>query len=122
MDDVEVGDELYYYGVKNEKYVIYKGKVTDKKGEASDTLYEFDNDSKLTVSSNKVLGEFDEEYNDLGGILLFLESRVGFLIFVILPILLLFIYEIYDLIITVKYDDDSSSEVKKKKKEEIETL
>lgn len=122
-DDIKVGDSVYYYAVKNEKYIITKGKVLEIQGEASDTLYKFEENQDVAVAGSKVIGTSDETYDTLGGIKLFLESRIGFLIFVLLPILLLFIYEIYDLVVTVKYDDgDSDKKVKKKNEPEIETL
>ncbi len=133
IEDINIGDKVYYYAVKNEKYIIKVGKVLEKKGEASGTLYRFEENSDVAVAGTKILGTYDKAYDDIGGMLLFLESRIGFLIFVLLPILLLFIYEIYDLVVSVKYEEDDTPKKKKKSKkkvsekkkddvEEIETL
>lgn len=129
IEDIKVGDKVYYYSVENEKYVIRKGKVIDTKGEASSTLYKFEETPDVAVSSDKVIGSYKNAYKNLGGVKLFLESRVGFLIFVLLPILLLFIYEIYDLVVTVKYEDtddkkknNKKESEKKKDEDEVETL
>lgn len=126
IEDIKVGDKVYYYAVENEKYVIKQDKIVDTQGEASDTLYKFEKNPDVAVAGAKVIGTYEKTYKTWGGVKLFLESRIGFLIFVLLPILLLFIYEIYDLVVTVKYDDTEINKKGKKKtkngNEEIETL
>lgn len=126
IEDIKVGDKVYYYAVENEKYVIKQDKIVDTQGEASDTLYKFEKNPDVAVAGAKVIGTYEKTYKTWGGVKLFLESRIGFLIFVLLPILLLFIYEIYDLVVTVKYDDTETNKKGKKKtkngNEEIETL
>ena len=113
-DLIKVGDKVYYYAVKNEKYIIKSGKVVAMQGEASDTLYKFDTNNDVAVSASKVIGTYNKSYKNIGGIKLFLESRVGFLIFVLLPILLLFIYEIYDLVVSLKYEENTVKDEEKK--------
>ena len=144
FDETKVGEEVYYYAIENEKYVIKKGKISDKSGEASDAIYKIEQSETKEISNDKVLGKLDKVYSNLGQILFFLSSRIGFLIFVLLPILVLFIYEIYDFIMEIKYekvkptksnsdknkkDTKNNKSTKKdiknnkdKKNEEIETL
>lgn len=144
FDETKVGEEVYYYAIENEKYVIKKGKISDKSGEASDAIYTIEQSETKEISNDKVLGKLDKVYSNLGQILFFLSSRIGFLIFVLLPILVLFIYEIYDFIMEIKYekvkptksnsdknkkDTKNNKSTKKdiknnkdKKNEEIETL
>ena len=144
FDETKVGEEVYYYAIENENYIIKKGKISDKSGEASNAIYSIEQSDTKDVSNDKVLGKLDKVYSNLGQILFFLSSRIGFLIFVLLPILVLFIYEIYDFIMEIKYekvkptksnsdknkkDTKNNKSTKKdiknnkdKKNEEIETL
>ncbi|MEG0994574.1 MAG: hypothetical protein RR161_01225 [Bacilli bacterium] len=103
--DVKIKDELYYYVTVNHKYVIKTGIVASKSGEDESAFYTFEGEKKNTVSADKVIGRYENKsFSNLGGILSFLESKVGFLIFVILPIMLLFIYQIYSLILMMRQD------------------
>ena len=64
----------------------------------------------------------------MGKVLDVLESRFGFLFFVLLPIMIVFIYQVYQFIIVLKYDEVEEDKPKKSKKKdsekesEIETL
>ena len=133
FDEASIGDEIYYYAIENEKYVIKKGTISDKSGEASDAIYTIKEAETKEISNDKVLGKLDKVYNDIGQLLFFLSSRIGFLIFVLLPILVLLIYEIYDFVMDLKYEKVEKEKPKKQKKskkteykennkEEIETL
>lgn len=139
FDETKVGEEVYYYAIENENYIIKKGKISDKSGEASNAIYTIEQSDTKDVSNDKVLGKLDKVYSNLGQVLFFLSSRIGFLIFVLLPILVLFIYEIYDFIMEIKFekvtptksnsnkkDTKNNKSVRKntkeKKNEEIETL
>lgn len=133
FEEASVGDEIYYYAIENEKYVIQKGTISDKSGEASDAIYTIAEAETKEISDDKVLGKLDNVYHNIGQVLFFLSSRIGFLIFVLLPILVLFIYEIYDFVMDIKYEKVEpekkektktieKKEEKENKKEEIETL
>lgn len=139
FDETKVGEEVYYYAIENENYVIKKGKISDKSGEASNAIYTIEQSDTKDVSNDKVLGKLDKVYSNLGQVLFFLSSRIGFLIFVLLPILVLFIYEIYDFIMEIKFEKVTPTKsnsnkkntknnksvrknTKEKKNEEIETL
>ena len=133
IEDTKVGEEIYYYAVKNEKYVIKKGTISDKSGESSDAIYTIAEAETKEISNDKVLGKLDKVYHNVGQVLFFLSSRIGFLIFVLLPILVLFIYEIYDFVMNIKYEKvepevttkpkkTEKTANKEKKNEEIETL
>ena len=126
VSDVKVGTEVYYYAVENEKYVIKYGKILEKTGETSDALYKIEGNGEKDISNEKVIGTLEKTYGGIGQILFFLSSRIGFLIFVLLPILVLFIYEIYDFVMDLKYEKVEPTKKKEKeeetKHEDIETL
>lgn len=105
-NDVQIGDELYYYDTLNNQYIIRTGIVKTKTGDNRSALYTFEENEKVSISSDRVLGVYKTSYSNYGKILGFLESTVGFLIFVILPVLVLFIYQIYNLVMILKYDKD----------------
>ena len=128
FEDTKVGEEIYYYAVENEKYVIKTGTISDKSGEASDAIYTIAEAETKEINSDKVLGKLDKVYHNVGQVLFFLSSRIGFLI------LVLFIYEIYDFVMNIKYEKVEPEKTTKKdkktekkdnkenKNEEIETL
>lgn len=129
FEDTKIGDEIYYYAVKNDQYIILKGTITNKTGEYKDAVYSIKEAKTKEISDEKVLGKLDKTYNNVGQILFFLSSRIGFLIFVLLPILVLFIYEIYDFIMDLKYEKvepvkstEKKKDDKEDKKEKVETL
>ena len=129
FEDTKIGDEIYYYAVKNDQYIILKGTITNKTGEYKDAVYSIKEAKTKEISDEKVLGKLDKTYADVGQILFFLSSRIGFLIFVLLPILVLFIYEIYDFIMDLKYEKvepvkstEKKKDDKEDKKEKVETL
>ena len=62
-------------------------------------------DGEYEFSSQYVIGKVDNSkvYNGLGSVLSVLESRWVFLLVIILPVLLIFVYEIYAFVIEVKH-------------------
>lgn len=125
---VKEGDTLYYYATEKKEYVLRSGVVASRAGEENAELFTLDGEKKETISAERVLGTYSgTSYRTIGGILEVLESRVGFLLLVILPIMILFIYQIYSLILMVKNDKEEEAELRKQlskeqKKKEIETL
>ena len=95
--DIEVGDKIfYYYDTKHQiKYteVTRKEKINDS--EVTYTL----RDNTL-VSSEYVLGseKTASTLSILGKILYILQSKWGFLLLVVFPLFLAFIYEIYAIV------------------------
>lgn len=106
FDGINEKDVLYYLTVENEEYVINKGVVETKTGDRKNSLYTFEGTERV-VQNKRILGKFQGTiFKNMGGVLNFLESTIGFLLFVILPIFVLFIYHIYNLIIVIKYGDE----------------
>lgn len=94
-DNIKNGDDIYYYG-NNGK--IKMGKVNS----ISDNIYTLDNEYALDKDS--VLGNKNEakSYAILGSIYSILTSKWGYLFIIIFPMLIAFVYEIYEIVKEIK--------------------
>lgn len=116
-NDIHKGDLIYYYAVLNDNYIVRSAVVADVKEDDYSALYTVSlSNTTINVASSRVLGKYSTVYNNLGSILSVLESRVGFLLLVFLPIMVVFIYQVYEFIIMLKYDETLVNEVNKSKK------
>ena len=116
-NDIHKGDLIYYYAVLNDKYIVRSAVVTDVKEDDYSALYTVSlSNTTINVASSRVLGKYSTVYNNLGSILSVLESRVGFILLVLLPIMVVFIYQVYEFIIMLKYDETLVNEVNNSKK------
>lgn len=105
-NDIHKGDLIYYYAVLNDNYIVRSAVVTDVKEDDYSALYTVSlSNTTINVASSRVLGKYSTVYNNLGSVLSVLESRVGFLLLVLLPIMVVFIYQVYEFIIMLKYDE-----------------
>lgn len=131
-NDIHKGDLIYYYAVFNDNYIVRSAVVTDVKEDDFSALYTVAlSNTTINVASTRVLGKYSTIYHNLGSILSILESRVGFLLLVLLPIMIVFIYQVYEFVIMLKYDEtlvngDNTSKrsrvskiLQKNKKEEV---
>ncbi len=116
-DDINKGDIIYYYVPANTEYYINSTSVKSSEDMDDVIIYKTTNTEKPSVASNRVLGKYTTTYSGLGRVLDVLESRLGFLFLVLLPIMLVFIYQVYQFIIVLKYDEVEDEEEKPKKKE-----
>lgn len=97
--NVSVGDKVFYYEANgndvavNLRSVKNINKINDK-----ESTYTLDNDKVIT--KDFIIGTKNNAkvYPVIGGILLALESKWGFLGFIILPVAVCFILEIYTLV------------------------
>ena len=130
-NDINKGDRIYYYATYNEMYVVRSDYVVEMEKDDYTALYTIQrNGEDLTVSSPRVLGKYANHYAKIGGILAVLESRVGFLFLVLLPIMIVFIYQVYEFITILRYEevekedsvDDKKEEKKERKEPEVEVL
>lgn len=115
--NLDVNDLIYYYVTVDEKYIVRTGVIDSKSQDDYAALYVLRDDEGSSIASNRVIGKYVKTYHGKGAILDILESRVGFLFLVLLPILIVFIYQIYQLVIVAKYevveDDDDDEEEEK---------
>ena len=102
MDKVEQNDEIFFYEVTNGIPSIHYGTVTEVLPIDEDERTFTINDNH-DISSDSLIGKTETArvYPQNGKILSILESRFGFLILVILPTLLLFLYELYRVMIEI---------------------
>ena len=116
--NIDKGDLIYYYVTINEEYVVRSGVVESKTEDDVSALYVLNDSDKTSVSSNRVIGKYVSTHPGKGTILDVLVSRVGFLFLVLLPILIVFIYQVYQLVIVAKYEAVEEDKDKEDKKEE----
>lgn len=118
-DQIKVGDSIIFYNTYNNQVslaiseVIFVEKVNEE-----ETTYTIS--GNYDISSEYLVGSTNDTkiYPVVGSILGLLESRAGFLIFIIFPITIAFLYEIYVLVVEIK---DTKKETKKTKKVVKET-
>ena len=105
--NVNVGDKLYFYqNVTNNEYFVRYGEVTDKIEQSRRTIYTID--GKYQYDSSYLIGEEDGSFvfHKIGSLLAILESRWGYLFFVVIITLLLFLEELYELYMEIKYGNE----------------
>lgn len=114
--EVNSGDEIFFYEVSQGKVSVNSGIVSNSEViNENETTFTINDNHK--ISSESVIGKTltANVYPKVGKFLYVIESRFGFLLFVILPALLFFFYEIYRLIMEIKTpveeDDDTLREV-----------
>ena len=108
-NDIRVGDVVYYYAPFNETYIVRSDVIKDKQEDDYSSLYKVERDgSEMTFASTRVLGKYANTYHKIGGILELLETRIGFLFLVLLPIMVVFIYQVYEFIVIVRYEEVDS--------------
>ena len=104
-NDIGKGDLIYYFAVYNDRYIINSNIVTEVKNDDYSSLYTIkDEDGVYTISSARVLGKYTHVYNNLGTVINVLESRLGFLFLVLLPIMIIFIYQVYEFVVILRYE------------------
>ena len=102
-DKIEVGDELF--AVRLDAY----GNVSIEIGKVAELYIDenavsFENGS--TFDLKFILGEQVQVYENVATFLSIVESKWGFLFIVLVPSFLIFIYEVYSLIVEIKYGKD----------------
>lgn len=97
--DIKKGDYIYYYDVVDGDNIVNGGYVKFVNDSNKNDIA-YSTEDGYSISMNNVIGnkEHSFSYAVIGGILSFLESRWGYLIVIVFPILLAFIYEVYMII------------------------
>ena len=103
--DIHENDYIFFYEQSREKktVIINLGRVVSKRN-VNDTEVTYKLEGDVDYSSEYVIGTTNDAkvYSSLGEIIAALELRWVFLIFIIIPLLFIFLYEIYEFIIEVK--------------------
>ena len=102
---VKVGDEVFFYNVINSKdYEFVKTKLVSKTQQGRHIVYEVEGGAQY--DSNYFIGKADDTTvisSPWGTLLSILESKWGYLFCIVVVSLLLFLQEVFDLIIELKY-------------------
>lgn len=118
-NDIKVGDVIYYYSVYNDTYVIKSSPVLEIRNDDYSYLYTVDDNGPISIVGTRVLGKYANTYAHIGSILDVLESRLGFLFGVLLPIMVVFIFQVYEFVMIIRYErvelDDEEEQPKKEK-------
>lgn len=117
LDKYNVGDTLFAYRVDS-KRMIHVDQGTVGKIYPSENALAFENGN--TYGEEFIAGVPVKKYEDIGTFLSVVESKWGFLFIVLVPSFLIFLYEVYALIMEVKYGglEDEEDEEKQEVKEE----
>ena len=103
LEKLEVGKDIFTYKVDEKGMVnIDLGKIGNIYPE--EEAISFENGS--TYSMEFIAGVPTEKHEKIGTFLSIVESKWGFLFIVLVPSFLIFVYEVYSLIIEIKYGKD----------------
>lgn len=123
--NLKEGDLIYYYTTEDERYVVKSDYIKSIFNGDGNKLYTLNDEAGSTVVSTRVLGKYANQYSGFGTIFSILTSKFGFLLLVLLPIMCIFIYQLYSLIMVLKYEKVELSsldkELKESEKEEKKT-
>lgn len=120
INEINPGDEIFVYKVDSDSQVtIDFGPV----GEVylDDNAFAYENGS--FYDSQFIIGEATKVYEKIGTYLAIIESQWGFLFIVLLPSFMIFVYEIYTLIVEIKYgseDDEPRDKQEEKPKKDLD--
>lgn len=100
IDKISIGDEVFVYKLDaNGAVSVDIGVVGEI--HLKDNQISFKNGA--TYSMEFVIGSSTKVYNEIGMYLSIIESTWGFLFIILVPSFLIFIYQLYALIIEIKY-------------------
>ena len=103
IEEYKEGEEVFVYHLDG------KGGANILLGQVGKTFPEQDAitfKNGATYSSEFIIGTGEKVYSNLGTILSIIESKWGFLFIVLVPNFFLFIYQLYSLIVEIKYGKD----------------
>lgn len=112
-NNVFENEEILYFKIVDAEKTVAVGTVKEVKQVNENEEFIYVSDREF-VKAKDVIGKTNEVvvWDSFGGLVSFLESRVGFLIVILLPIFLLFAYEIY----VIKKEINNLKNSKKRKK------
>lgn len=118
-ENIKKGDKIVFYNTyENQVSIAISDVLLIEKINDKENTYTVD--GNYDISSEYIIGSTKDTkvIPVLGTILSILESRVGFLIFIIFPITLAFLYQIYALVIEIKDERKETKKEDKTSKEE----
>lgn len=104
LSNINVGDEIFVYQLDSRGVSgIDLGTVGFVNQDERNISFE----NGETYSIEFVIGESSRVYNSIGTYLSIVQSQWGFLFIVLVPSFLIFIYQLYALVIEIKYGDEN---------------
>ena len=119
FDELKEKDIISYLSKEQGKTIIITHRVVDIKDENGTKIITTKGDNNADNDDVQVTeANFVSKYNNikipvLGSVLTFLQSQIGFFIFIIIPLFILFVYQLYKFVSTI---------MEEKKKELIEQI
>lgn len=104
VSNYQVGDIVFTYRVINKIPHIEVGKVGEVYLNERAIAYE----NGDTYSEEYIIGKPTKTYNKMGTFLAVIQSKWGFLFIILVPCFLLFIYQIFALVVEIKYGSEST--------------
>lgn len=83
--------KAYYYSSSKDNYVVKEGIVSVDNNNAYHV-------NDILISSERIIGMKGMKIPLIGGFLRLIENKIGFIVFVFLPIFLVFIFRVYEFI------------------------
>lgn len=103
LDEIKAGEEIFAYNIdKNGAVTIDLGVVDEI--HTDDKAVSFENGSSYGIEF--IAGKASKVYNNIGTYLGIIQSRWGFLFLILVPCALILIYELYALIVEIKYGSE----------------
>ena len=105
VKNINQGDSIFLYKVISNQYQIQKTNVLLKDDTSGLDNEQFIVDGNYIVNGTDIIGKNEgvKVFHNLGTVLSILESRYGFLFLIVIVTLIAFLYELYELIVEVKY-------------------
>lgn len=100
---LEEGDVITFHTIINNEYALNTHRIAEirENGEVRSYVTKGDNNAvedTHVISDGDIVGQYMGKVPGLGKVMTFLSSQIGFLLVIVLPMLLFFIYQIYHLI------------------------
>ena len=106
--NIEAGDNIFLYrNITSSEYEIKYAKVLLKDDELGEGSIKFILEGNTLINEKDVIGSTEDikVIPHLGTILSILESRYGYLFLIVVVSFIAFLYEIYELIMEIKYGE-----------------
>ncbi len=106
LEEIQVGEVIFAYKIDRDGLAqVQVGTV----GEVYPTEDAISFENGDTYAMEFVAGKPTKVYHGLGSFLSIIESQWGFLFIVLVPCFLIFIYELYALIVEIKYGEEEET-------------
>ena len=121
------GDIVTFHAIINNEYALNTHRINEiiDYGEARGYITKGDNNDVAdshAISDNDIVGKYVGKSAFLGGVIGFLSGKVGFLLVIVLPMLLFFVYQVYHLImVSINLKKAIAAEEAAKKAEDEES-